>query len=178
MLQATLLFEFSLFYLNLFANTNVFSLNGGTMAIYSDHPSLEAEVIVNDEALPEFTDDDSELQPRTTTTYVEATSGDHFGVRYTVPADLFEHYGVQATVSIDGVYLQNHVNFQSRYIGQDLRNSVIRQSSGIVNGKEIGQKFRSSELSMGESAVHSYPAVCPPRLVRSLGVRTMRRETP
>jgi hypothetical protein len=155
MLQATLLFEFSHFYLNLFANTSVFSLNGGTMAIHSNQPGLEAEVIVNDEALPEFTDDDSELQPKTTTTYVEATSGEYFGVRYTVPADLFEHYGVQATVSIDGVYLQNHVKFQSWYIGQDLRKSIIRQSSGIVNRKEMGQKFRSSELSTGKSAVHS-----------------------
>jgi hypothetical protein len=50
------------------------------MAIHSDYPGLQAEVVVGSESLKEY-DDDGESQPKVTTKYVEVNSDAHFGVR-------------------------------------------------------------------------------------------------
>jgi hypothetical protein len=59
---------------------------------------------------------------------------------------------VQTVVRIDGEYMNNEVKFQWQYNGRGSLNSVIRHSSGDVNGKEGTQKFRFSELRTGKSA--------------------------
>jgi hypothetical protein len=50
------------------------------MAIHSDYPGLNVQIIVNGQPLPEYVDNDEPSSPKGSTQYVEAKSGSEFMV--------------------------------------------------------------------------------------------------
>jgi hypothetical protein len=117
-----------------------------TMAIHSEYPGLKAEIVIAGEALEEY-DDDGEPQPKTTTKYIEARSGEHSGVRYTIPSSFFDNYGVKATIRIDGEDMHKSLFFHVKYKRCGVHNIFTSTSAAVVDGKTKDQKFRFSELS-------------------------------
>jgi len=123
------------------------------MAIHKDYPGLEVEIIANGGALREYADDNGEPQSHTTTTYVEATSGDCFAVRLTISKSLLVEYGVWAVIRIDGVDICRKVFSQKNYERRGVLNCTIHTSAAVVDGKPVGQRFCFSELSRCKSPI-------------------------
>lgn len=71
-----------------------------TMAISNETPGLRAEILVDGRPLPEYEDDEAELN--TVTTYIEASSDKEFALRWDFAHPFPEQYGVEMRVSIDG----------------------------------------------------------------------------
>jgi hypothetical protein len=114
------------------------------MAPSSNHPGLHAEVIVDGCPLTEYNDDE-ELRPNTTTVYIQSEAGEQFGVRYFIPASLFEEHGIKAEVSIDGVSMRKYIH--DNYVGR--LHGVSRfacASSAHVGRLYLGQRFRFAAL--------------------------------
>lgn len=117
------------------------------MAIHSDYAGLKAEIVVAGEVLQEY-DDDGQPQPKITTRYIEASSGKHFTLRYSIPRSLFKFYGVKTTVRIDGEDKCKKLWFHTNCKGRGVQNVQIHTSAAVVDGKYMDQAFVFSELSM------------------------------
>ncbi|KAH4957631.1 hypothetical protein HBH77_120110 [Parastagonospora nodorum] len=70
------------------------------MAISNETPGLRAEILVDGQPLPEYEDDEAELN--TVTRYIEASSNKEFVLRWEFGHPFPERYGVEMRVSIDG----------------------------------------------------------------------------
>jgi hypothetical protein len=105
------------------------------MAIHPDHPGLKAEVIVNGSALAEF-DDNESLEHNTTTRYVEAVAGEHFGIRIVIPPKYFETYSVEAVLRVDGTDMRHRVFRRTMYRGSGVT-TVTDASAAYIEGESM-----------------------------------------
>lgn len=128
------------------------------MAVHPNHPELNVEIIVDEEALQEYANDEGEQDARDVTRYVQASSGACFAVRYAIPAELFAQHGVRAVIEIDGVEVRKSPYGNSR-LRRELGHTVTCDATAArVNGVDMGQKFRFAEIKPGESRVVSSQA--------------------
>jgi len=114
------------------------------MAIHRDYPNLTAEIVVNGVTLREY-DDHEKPPPKTTTTYVEVASEDYFGVRYAIPAELFEEHSVMATVIVEGEVLQRISQNKKLYEGKGAT-GLVERSGAVIASKSFEQRLRFAKL--------------------------------
>lgn len=122
------------------------------MAIHPEHPGLCAEVVVNDEALKEYDDEEAneDLRPESITTYVQVDSDAHFGVRYTIPIHLTGEYGVRSQLLVDGRRMRTYYNTRRDFEQNDVTKCLDKVHTAM-NGSKYEQRFRFAQLQIGES---------------------------
>jgi hypothetical protein len=122
------------------------------MAIHPEHPGLCAEVVINDEALKEYDDEEAneDRRPETITTYAQVDSEAQFGVRYTIPSDLTGEYGVRSRLLLDGKKMCTYVH-PRRDFDQDDVIKYLDKFYTTMNGSNYVQHFRFAQLQIGDS---------------------------
>jgi hypothetical protein len=77
------------------------------MAVLQDCPGLRVGVYVNKVPLQEYSDDEQEPTPKTTTKYVESQSGKEFYLKYFFAPPFPVQHGVEVRMVIDGEITRN-----------------------------------------------------------------------
>ncbi|KAH9876225.1 hypothetical protein J1614_004104 [Plenodomus biglobosus] len=119
------------------------------MAIHSDHPGLEVEVIVNGKALKEYDDDEKEAKKGTVVKYIEAQEGENYSVKVHLPANLFKTYSIRAEIYIDGISVCDVVYSQKKYYLKGYTGELDTTYDSI-EGMPMGQRFRFAKLKTGK----------------------------
>lgn len=122
------------------------------MPYHPDFPELCAEVVVNDEALKEYDDEeDSQEHPtEVISKYVQVDSDAHFGVRYTIPADLTGECGIRSQLLLDGKTITSY--FHSRQgIERGGVTNCLDKFYTTIDGSNYEQRFRFAQLQIGQS---------------------------
>lgn len=121
------------------------------MAIHPEHPGLCAEVVIDDEALQEYDDEeaDEDGPPETITKYAQVDSDAHFGVRYTIPSDLTGEFGVRSQLFLDGKRISTSVHSRRQFEENDVANYLEKYYT-TMNGSNYEQRFRFTQLQIGE----------------------------
>jgi hypothetical protein len=122
------------------------------MAILSFY---EVQVRVNDVALQEYDDDDSEqtpdpATPPTVVKYVEAISGAEFSIKSKIRSGWNQDGDLACEISLDGNKVKSYVHSRERYLeGND---------SKVIEGVDSGsgsdwhrRKFKFADIVTGES---------------------------
>ncbi|KAH3917425.1 hypothetical protein HBI56_118040 [Parastagonospora nodorum] len=133
------------------------------MAISNETPGLRAEILVDGQPLPEYEDDEAELN--TVTRYIEASSNKEFVLRWEFGHPFPERYGVEMRVSIDGAayrvkikeanelyrpgghtktgvgHKKNHQCFRRNYRFTAL--NIVEEVPGTVNARQLKQDLES-----------------------------------
>lgn len=117
------------------------------MAVIPDVDGLKVEVVTNGEPLEEYVDNEEERVPETVTKYIEAKSGEEFGVRWTI-AHPYPEYGVLFDVYLDGKFIRGAFARQHIFVGPSISH-VISGRCCIVKDEWYMQKFCFTELTVG-----------------------------
>lgn len=113
------------------------------MAIHPAYPRLEAEVVVDGEALREYAEDELIPDNNEVKNYIQVRSEAFFGVRYYIPKALFANYAVKAVIEINGVRMRSSPYNKRRCAFE----RTIYMSLARINGVPVGQKFRFAKLN-------------------------------
>jgi hypothetical protein len=117
------------------------------MAVTEALPGVEVTIEINGQALPELTDTDLEVEPKTMTRYVEAQSDTEFAVRIKVnPNTIFKSDCLRARISVDGTWADSPI-----FLKEDLGNSYfnrLKQGMSLPGGNM--RPFRFSALETGQ----------------------------
>lgn len=119
------------------------------MTIHPNHSGLTAEIVVHNQALEEYDDDNHNAEPESNvvTKYVRVDPDARFAVRYTIPRGLTGAIGIQCSLKIDRYYVHSRNHFSE----QILHRSITRNLDtfyGTVGGVNYMQKFRFSEIQI------------------------------
>lgn len=120
------------------------------MAISELLPGIEVVVTVDGKGLQEYPDDDAEAEERTTTSYIEAMTGKHFGIRVTTKSD-FQLHGdaLMVVFKVDGFKSDSFVVHR-----EDMTVSSSTWSSrGSWSTGEL-RKYQFSAVQIGRWASH------------------------
>lgn len=118
------------------------------MAIHADYPGLVAEEVVQGIALKEYHDSEVEAL-RTTTIYIQATSGENLTIMSTIPRLRFDTCGVAMVVKIDGEIMRRDLFIHKTYTDRG-KQGTIAGTRARVDGKTMTQTFRFDEVKTGE----------------------------
>ncbi|KAK5127441.1 hypothetical protein LTR85_006780 [Meristemomyces frigidus] len=121
------------------------------MAVLQELPGLVVTLDVADQDLPEYDDDETEdMPPHTTSKYVEAQSGAHFGVAHRYTSTAFPHSGnhIKVELSMDGNVIC-YVTDSPGNIASSQR-WVMSNLSSIHGDKRYRQRFAFAELDIND----------------------------
>jgi len=117
------------------------------MAISNETPGLRAEVLVDGRPLPEYEDDEAELN--TVTRYIEALSDKDFALRWEFEPPFPEQYGVEMRVSIDGAKYRGNIKGADELYRQGGHTKIgVGQKK---RGQCFLQNYRFTALNIGEA---------------------------
>lgn len=117
------------------------------MAVLDGVPGLKGEILVGDQPLHEYNDEE-EATPNEVTKYVEAQSGAEFTVRNTFSAPFPTRYGVEFSVSVDGARQRSYGEPDELYRSHGF---LWRGMSHAEDGKRFMRNYRFTGLSIGTS---------------------------
>lgn len=116
------------------------------MAILSEYPGLDVAVVVHDQRLQEY-DDDDEPSPTTVTKYIEAQSGANFAIATSFKPPFPTHYDVMAKLYIDGKRMSKwHCRREQLFDREYKKDNICWQQ----HGEWFKQKFCFAELNIGK----------------------------
>jgi len=118
------------------------------MVIHPNFPGMQAEIVVNDEALTEYRDDEEPTQANTVARYVEAVSGAYFAFHYIVPLSCHPDYDIQARLIIDGEEVRSH-SMRKKATGLRDTDAMIGTSTSHLQGQNMMRRFRFTQLEIG-----------------------------
>ena len=115
------------------------------MAICDDLPGVQVTVTVGGNDLKEYRDAELEEEPRTTTCYIEAASGQTFAVSIAAEDTVkFSDDALCFHVSVDGQMMSGHLIFK-----HSLQYSVTSEGRKGPDGQL--RKYRFASLEIGRS---------------------------
>ncbi|KAH7389620.1 hypothetical protein DE146DRAFT_738909 [Phaeosphaeria sp. MPI-PUGE-AT-0046c] len=123
------------------------------MAVHPEHPGLCAEVVINEESLKEYDDEEAIEEPpsENITKYAQVDTDTNFGVRYTIPMGLTGECGVRSQLLLDGKRICSRVHRRQEIEGGDITNCLDKLHT-TINGANYQQRFRFSQLRIEEEA--------------------------
>lgn len=122
------------------------------MTVHPEHAGLCAEVVLNDEPLKEYDDEEAneDRSSETITNYVQVDSAAHFGVRYTLPKGLTGEYGVRSQLLLDGKTVCSSFHHRQAIEQGDVT-TCLDKFFTTMNGGNYEQRFRFAQLQIGQS---------------------------
>ncbi len=121
------------------------------MAVLDSFPDLKVEIIVNGNPLTEYVSDDEneEVIPDTSTTFVEATTGAEFLIRCGFgPKFKFKKYAISTDVEMDGAFMTNEIK-EPRSTRRTRWLELSSRESCLHDGIWQRQNFAFSPLQIG-----------------------------
>jgi hypothetical protein len=128
------------------------------MAIIDAIPGLKAEVIVNNTPLQEYPDPDTSIDPKKTTTYIEAQSGCTFHVLVKFFDNFPAAYGVRLETRLDG----------KKFTSQIFRTEILKRPEGHKSNaamSNIRGRWHQSAMLFSPLTVGKYPPSLTTRLM-------------
>ncbi|KAI8934332.1 hypothetical protein NX059_009068 [Plenodomus lindquistii] len=119
------------------------------MAIAKELPTLEANIIVDKNALTEFEYDDEEQAPNTITKYIESSSGAEFAMRCKLSPPWPDH-SLKLVFLVDGKVMRTGHMFSKDFKGASCKNTASSKQY-CENDIWYIQKFCFSELKIDDS---------------------------
>lgn len=117
------------------------------MAIHSDFPGVTVQVVVNDEPLEEYVNEEEEDPPKTLTRYIECQSGAEFAIK-TSFTENFDPTDMSLRAYLDGVMVSKWF-----VVKEDVTRPMgfVQASSRWKDGTKWYQSmFSFSELELGK----------------------------
>jgi hypothetical protein len=121
------------------------------MAVLPSYPGLEAEIIIDGDALTEYRDDER-TPPQTVCKYVEAKSGAVFEIHYTFLPPFPADRAVTMKVHLDGRPMDEPLIRTDELF--EARGHICAGSLSTNGVDKNVQRFCFSELEIGEYAQH------------------------
>jgi len=120
------------------------------MVNYPSHPGLEAEILVEGQALTEYRADNEAFPLNTVTRYVEATHGSRFSVRFVVPKTCWADNDLAATLTMDGVEVRTQTK-RRHADGRRDWDCTTEFSVSRVQGNDLKQYFHFNQLDKADN---------------------------
>lgn len=121
------------------------------MAVLTEVPGLKVEVIVDDEPLKEY-DDEQPAPPKTVSKYVEAKSDARFRICYSFTPPFPNSRAILVRLFVDGIVMRT-IYHHGACLGEKLfKNHHILFSQSFADGKWFEQDFRFSQLVIGKKS--------------------------
>lgn len=116
------------------------------MAISDDVPGLEICIVGDGRTLVEYEDKDITEEERTTTRFVQATSGQHFAILFNVAKGTnFKGDSLCCEIKIDGTVVKRHLLNKAYFRDKDYSSSL----KGCEAPGEMIRKFSFASLETG-----------------------------
>ena len=116
------------------------------MAIHPEVPGLEVKVCVQGQPLDEY-DDDKIPEPKTTTKYIEARSGEIFSIMTVFKPPFPSQYDIAIRTCIDGVKMNTHTRKRDEILQRPIPSKHYYSFQG---GEWVKQRFTFAKLNIGK----------------------------
>ncbi|KAF2801158.1 hypothetical protein K505DRAFT_412439 [Melanomma pulvis-pyrius CBS 109.77] len=127
------------------------------MAVLDDIPGLAVAVIVKNFPVQEFNHDEEgeETSSNAITKYIEATSGEEFGVQMSFTRGFSAQHSVRVDVGLDGKWAESYV-YDQIAIDHPRHGVVysIKSAREVEKGQYFERSFSFSEVNTDDSDVH------------------------
>jgi len=130
------------------ALTNIQDNDTPAMARHPDVPGLEVVVVVDEQSLPEYADEDEKTTPDKTSVYIQSKAGSEFRIKlYFGPTFPYQE-DVSIRFHIDGILMRRIVETHEECLKQHVS---CGSSSYWENGVNMRQCFKFAETVIGKS---------------------------
>ena len=120
------------------------------MAVLPNHPGLQVSIVSDDgTALREYPDNDAEPSDKVISTYIEATSGTQFGIRYELTSP-WPIYTLLLYFYVDGRSVAGAYCLESELHQPGPYTRTITGATFAVDGRKFLQKFAFAALDIGK----------------------------